>query len=75
MSVLRSSIENLHSKIVKLENAVVQLEGSMQGQQRDMFSAAPSNENGAQNVDKKAISVRLDSAIEKVEQLLKDGTS
>ena len=73
MSALKSSMEHLHSRIIELEKVVGGLESALEGQQRDMFAAAPSNENNT--VDKAAINKRLDSAIEKVEQLLKDGTN
>ncbi|MFP4314332.1 MAG: hypothetical protein ACLFR0_08395 [Alphaproteobacteria bacterium] len=76
MSAVRSSLENLHNAIVKLESAVGIMEESRMGEQRDMFSIAPSNENGTQKIlDGGVIASRLDNAIEKVEKLLKDGSN
>lgn len=75
MSVLRSSIENLHRSIMNLETAVSQAEENSVGQQRDMFSVAPSNENSTKTIDGSVIAKRLDNAISKVEELLKDGSN
>lgn len=76
MSVVRSSIENLHSAIVKLENAVNVMEETRVGEQPDMFSVSPSNENGSDKViDGSIIARRLDTAIERVEKLLRDGSN
>lgn len=76
MSPVRSSIENLHNAIMRLEGAVTEMEESRMGEQRDMFSAPASNENGnGKAMDNSLIASRLDNAIAKVEQLLKDGSN
>lgn len=75
MSIVRSSIENLHSAIMRLESAVTNMEETRMGEQRDMFAAAPSNENASKSMDSSLIAKRLDNAIEKVEQLLRDGSN
>lgn len=77
MSAVRSSIENLHNAIMRLDSALTDLEENRKGEQRDMFAAPASNENGSDDnsADNSVIAKRLDNAIEKVEQLLKDGSN
>lgn len=72
---MRSSIENLHKAIMRLEGAVTDMEETRLGEQRDMFAAPPSNENASKSMDNSLIAKRLDNAIEKVEQLLRDGSN
>lgn len=71
MSAVRYALENLHAVIGNLERSVEGLENSRLGEQRDMFQMA-SNENGLDKAKGEAIAQRLDSAIEKVEKILKE---
>ncbi len=71
MSAIHSALENLHTVIGNLERSVDTLEMTRVGEQRDMFQQ-PSNENGLDKAKGVMIAQRLDSAIEKVERLLKE---
>lgn len=77
MSAIRQALAKLEGAVGKLEGSVVKLETSMAGQQRDMFGA-PVKKNGNANGNGHAIqgalfAKRLDQAIEKVEDLLREG--
>lgn len=78
MSSVRQALLKLDLAVNKLENSLESLETSTPvGQQRDMFGAPASNQNtgkGKNNVvSAPVLARRLDSAIEKVELLLKEG--
>lgn len=70
MSAIRTSLENLLSTVIRLENNLEgyqkQVQFSSSGGQQEMFLDHPSNENNV------AIAQRLDVAIEKVEKMLQN---
>lgn len=68
MSALYQALNRLESSIHKLEVSVQGVETALAGQQRDMFGA-PVNENDSQ-IDKQAVTQKLDNAISKVESIL-----
>jgi hypothetical protein len=68
VSLIDRSLYRLDMSVRKLEGSMRVVERAFAGQQRDMFSVPePANNDGA------LIAKRLDSAIEKVEALLKEG--
>ncbi len=71
MSVILDALVKLEESLDGLESTVVQLEGSLAGQQRDMFGAPQpaANTNG---FDKKAVVEKLDQIIEQAEGVLKE---
>lgn len=79
MSAIRQAIQNLEAAIGRLEQGLSEAELNLQGQQRDMFSmpsapAAPplSDSPSGQPIDNVALmSEKIDSAIDKVEALLR----
>ena len=75
MSSIRQALAKLEGSVSKLETSAVQLESSMAGQQRDMFGV-PIKKNGANGnghaIQGALFAKRLDQAIEKVEEILKD---
>ncbi len=72
MSVLRQAIENLEDAVGRLEGSVLSFEKDMTGEQHDMFTAPAKKVAAAASVQGAIIARRLDSAIEKVEQLLSE---
>ena len=72
MSALRQAIENLEDAVGKMENSVLSVEGSLTGEQRDMFSAPARKVAVAASLQGAVMAKRLDQAIEKVEQLLSE---
>jgi len=68
---IKSSLRNLHGALEKLEDTVVSVSAIKKKAQDDLFSIPmrPS----ANDMDSKAIASRLDSAIAKVEKLLREG--
>lgn len=75
MSAIRHALIKLDNAVSKLENHVSKFEESLEGSQRDMFSAPKLPPAGAangnqQSLDVKAITKRVDKAIEQVEDLL-----
>ena len=74
MSVILDALVKLEESLDGLESTVVQLESSLQGQQRDMFGApqAAANTNG---VDKQAVVEKLDQIIEQAEGVLKEASA
>ena len=74
-AAIRNALVNLNRKLEKLESAVDVASKKKKSGQDDLFtqiagSKEPSNANV---VDAKQIASRLDSAIGKVERLLKEG--
>ena len=74
MSAIRESLLKLDGAINNLEGSMGGLENSLAARQHDMFANMPSNENG-EPVTPKEVSMKLDLAIKKVEEILKDGTN
>ena len=72
MSALRDALESLNLAILKLEDTAETIEASRRGEQRDMFSAPATSNQNAPGFPSAVVAKRLDSAIEKVEKLLKD---
>lgn len=68
MSAIRQALAKLDGAVGKLEGSMGGLEQALAGQQRDMFGNT-SNENAP--IDAAVVAQRLDTAIEKVEGLLK----
>ncbi len=75
MSAIRQALAKLEGAVGKLEGSVVKLESNMAGQQRDMFGA-PLKKSGANGnghgIQGALFAQRLDQAIEKVEDMLKE---
>ncbi len=75
MSNIRQALAKLEGAVGKLEGSIVKFEGAMAGQQRDMFGA-PIKKNGAngngQAIQGALFAKRLDQAIEKVDDILKE---
>ncbi len=74
MSVILDALVKLEESLDTLEGTVVQLEGSMEGQQRDMFGGTPVAAN-ANALDKKAVVEKLDQIIEQAEGVLKEANA
>lgn len=82
MSDIRSALEKLSEKVESLEQVVEYYETTKSGEQRDMFAGPTDNKSSASNENASAISEekkvamagRLDSAINKVEKMLADGS-
>ncbi len=80
MSAIRQALAKLEGAVGKLEGNVVKYESALTGQQRDMFGAPIAakkngNANGnGHNADLQGalFAKRLDQAIEKVEDILRD---
>jgi len=75
VSNIRQALAKLEGAVGKLEGSIVKFEGAMAGQQRDMFGA-PIKKNGAngngQAIQGALFAKRLDQAIEKVDDILKE---
>ena len=78
MSAIKHALAKLDDVVERLEGSMDGLEESLAGEQRDMF-ASPSNQNtsakknGHGSIDGAILAKRLDSAIKKVETILKEG--
>ena len=73
MSALRQALDKLDNAVGKLEGSINSYDQSVEGRQTDMFGgAAISNGNANANVNAAFVAQKLDSAIEKVEHLLKE---
>ncbi len=77
MSAIKHSLAKLDNAVGNLDGAVNGFERIMATRQDDMFGGA-SNENdgdgSGHTIDGAVIAQRLDQAIEKVETILKEGT-
>lgn len=73
MSAVKQAMSKLDYVVAKLEGSVEGLEQTLAGQQRDMFSAPSASNGNGQHPQGAVMAQRLDNAIEKVEQLLKEG--
>jgi hypothetical protein len=72
VSAIKHALAKLDGAVGKLESSLSGLEQKPAQEQRDMF-VAPSNENANGHVvDGTALAQRLDSAIGKVEEILKE---
>lgn len=77
MSAIRQAVSKLESAVGRLEGKVTNYESSLAGVQRDMFGAPLAKKNGAQQSQNSGLqdalfAKRLDQAIEKVEDILKE---
>ena len=77
MSAIKSALIKMNTAIDRLDGAVGGIEETLAGQQRDMFVSNNANQNGgaATNghaVDSAVLAQKLDSAIGKVEEILKE---
>lgn len=75
-AAIKNSLIDLHGAIESLENSVISATANKKKAQTDLFSVPlnKSNQSGASNdVDSKMLAGRLDSAIAKVEKLLREG--
>ncbi len=71
MSAIRQALAKLDNAVGKLEGSINSYDQSVEGRQTDMFGgAAISNENA--NVNAAFVAQKLDSAIQKVEHILKE---
>lgn len=68
---IKSSLRDLHGAIENLEDTVVSVSAIKKKAQTDLFSVPM--RSTANDMDPKAIAGRLDSAIAKVEKLLREG--
>lgn len=79
VSAVRSALAQLEGKVAGLEEMVRKQEKRVQtglSRQSDLFNAKPANVNSgaaAAAIDQSALARKLDMAIEKVEQLLREG--
>ena len=72
MSALRQALDKLDNAVGKLEGSITQFDQNVaQGQQPDMFGGA-SVSNANANVNAAFVAQKLDSAITKVEAILKE---
>jgi len=71
LSVILDALVKLEKSLDGLENTVVHLESSLEGQQRDMFGGPPVAAN-ANALDKQAVVQKLDQIIEQAEGVLKE---
>jgi hypothetical protein len=78
VSAIRQALSKLESAVGKLEGRVVKYESSLTGVQRDMFGAPVAKKNGFNgsghnsDVQGPLFAKRLDQAIEKVEDILRE---
>lgn len=75
-AAIKSSLRDLHGAIEGLENTVVEAmaekKNAEKSSQDDLFTL-PLKGGAANDMDPKVLAGRLDSAIEKVEKLLREG--
>lgn len=74
-AAIKSSLRDLHGAIEGLENTVVEAmaeKKKAEKSQDDLFTL-PLKGGAANDMDPKVLAGRLDSAIEKVEKLLREG--
>ncbi len=71
MSAVEQALLKLNQVVGKLETSVSTVEVTLKGQQRDMFGT-PTNKTGA-NVNPEIVAQKLDSAIETLESVLREG--
>ena len=71
---IKSSLVQLDNAIQYLEDKVVEVKATKKTAQADLFgSGTKSKVDVANDIDPKALAGRLDSAIAKVEKLLREG--
>ncbi len=71
-AAIKTSLMDLHGAIGNLENSVVSATAQKKKAQEDLFTV-PLKSNAANDMDPKVLAGRLDSAIAKVEKLLREG--
>ncbi len=76
MSAVLQALSQLSNAIGNLEGSIESFEGTQKGKQRDMFAAPVKKvEQVANNnsIDTNLVARKLDSAIAKIESVLKEG--
>lgn len=76
MSAVRQAIAILSRAVDNLESSVGHVEQALTGKQRDMFAMparAPEGVANSNDLDAELVARKLDSAIERIEQALKEG--
>jgi hypothetical protein len=80
VSAIQTALNELNSKLIKLEAAVdtqekksAEHKQAVQQHQQDLFTAKAVNGNGKYAVDPAVLAGKLDMAIDKVEKILKEG--
>ena len=71
-AAIRSSLIKLNEAVERLETSVKTASSAPKAAQTDLFGAV-SSKKPANNIDAKALAKRLDSTIDRVERLLKEG--
>ena len=75
-AAIKSSLNRLNESVERLESAIKNAPAASRGNQTDLFGAVMTGKqaaNNGSNIDAKALARRLDSTIERVERLLKEG--
>lgn len=73
-AAIQTALINLNAKIEKMEAAIERAKKPAKAGEHDLFSVVAGGKKPVNaNVDAKVLATRLDSAISKVEQILKEG--
>ena len=72
MSQILEALVKLENSIGSLEGSVDHIEASLAGQQRDMFNGAQVSAANGNGIDKTSVVEKLDNIIEKAEIVLKE---
>jgi hypothetical protein len=77
VSVIQNALIELNAKLEKLEEVATACEErvttTQNGNGRDLFDNVPVNGNGKDMIDPALLAQKLDTTIERIEQVLKEG--